>query len=128
MGGVAALICATSFALFMLALVIVALKLAHTMSTTNRILDDIRKETLPLMGKLQTTMDHINNEMGYVDGVLKSVEKLAGRANSMTKAAQSLVTSPLVRVLSLGLGVQKALGVTSPAKDRMEPDEGGERG
>lgn len=127
MGGVAALICAISFALLMLALVIVVLKLARTMAITNGILDDIRKETVPLMGKLQTTMDHVNNEMGYVDGVLKSAETLAARANSMTKAAQSLVTSPLARVLSLGLGVRKALGIASPGKERMEPEKGKEQ-
>ena len=108
----------------MLALVIVVLKLARTMAITNGILDDIRRETVPLMGKLQTTMDHINNEMGYVDGVLKSAETLAARANSMTKAAQSLVTSPLMRVLSLGLGVRKALGATSGGKERAEPERG----
>jgi uncharacterized protein YoxC len=118
MGNVAALVCAISFALLMLALVIVVLKLARTMAITNGILDDIRKETLPLMGRVQTTMDHINNEMGYVDGVLKSAEKLAARANNMTQTAQSLITSPLVRVLSLGLGVQRALGM-APA-DRGE--------
>jgi uncharacterized protein YoxC len=121
MGGVAALICAISFALLMLALFIVVLKLARTMAITNDLLNDIRKEALPLMGRVQTTMDHINNEMGYVDGVLKSVEKIAARANSMTQAAQSLVTSPLVKVLSLGLGVQKALGFSHGGKDEIEP-------
>ncbi len=116
MGGVAALVCAISFALLMLALIVVVLKLARTMAITNDLLNDIRKETIPLMGRVQTTMDHINNEMGYVDGVLKSVENIATRANSITQAAQSLVTSPLVKVLSLGLGVQKALGISPAGK------------
>ncbi|RJP33689.1 MAG: DUF948 domain-containing protein [Actinobacteria bacterium] len=128
MGGVAALICAISFALLMLAMIIVVLKLARTMAITNYILDDIRKEAIPLMGRIETTIDHINNEMGYVDGVLKSAEKLAVRANSMTQAAQSLITSPLVKVLSLGLGVQKALGFTSAGKERIEPAEDREPG
>ncbi|MBN2025363.1 MAG: DUF948 domain-containing protein [Actinobacteria bacterium] len=123
MGGVAALICAISFALLMLALMIVVLKLARTMAITNYILDDIRKEAIPLMARIETTIDHINNEMGYVDGVLKSAEKLAVRANTMTQAAQSLVTSPLVKVLSLGLGVQRALGLKSAGKGRTEPVE-----
>ncbi len=127
MGGVAALICAISFALLMLSLIVVVIKLARTMAITNTILDDIRKETVPLMGRLQTTIDHINNEMGYVDGVLKSAEKLAARANSMTQAAQSLITSPLVRFLSLGLGAQKALGLTSAGREGTEPGEERER-
>jgi uncharacterized protein YoxC len=127
MGSVAALVCAISFAVLMLALVIVVLKLARTMAITNGILDDIRKEALPLMGRIQTTMDHINNEMGYVDGMLKSAEKLATRANYMTQTAQSLITSPLVRVLSLGLGVQKALGISPAGKGEAESAGDGEQ-
>jgi len=127
MGSVAALICAISFALLMLALIIVVLKLARTMAITNYILDDIRKEAIPLMARIETTIDHINNEMGYVDGVLKSAEKLAARANSMTQAAQSLITSPLVKVLSLGLGVQKALGFKSASGEEVENADNGER-
>ncbi len=126
MGSVAALICAISFALLMLALIIVVLKLARTMAITNNILDDIRKEAIPLMARIETTIDHINNEMGYVDGVLKSAEKLASRANSMTQAAQSLITSPLVKVISLGLGVQKALGF-KPTGESVEPAQEGDR-
>jgi uncharacterized protein YoxC len=117
MGGVAALICAASFALVMLTLAIVVLKLAKTMSITNGILNDIRKEAVPLMGKFQTTMDHVNDEMGYVDSILLSGQKLAERMNSMTKALQQVVSSPLVRILSLGAGVQKALGTASGKKE-----------
>ncbi len=117
MGSVAALICAISFALVMLALAIVVLKLARTMTITNGILNDIRKEAVPLMGKFETTMDHINDEMGYVDGILRSGEKLAERVNSMTRALQQVVTSPLVRILSLGAGVQRALGASPDEKE-----------
>jgi hypothetical protein len=91
MGGVAALIVASSFALVMLAFAFVVFKMARTLSITNGILNDLRKEAMPLMGKFQTTMDHVNDEMGYVDGILKSGEKLAERANSTTKALQHVL-------------------------------------
>jgi len=126
MGGVAALICSISFALFMLAVVVVVLKLARTMSITNLILDDMRKEALPLMGKLQTTMDHVNGALGYADSILKATEKVAARANSLTKVAQQLVTSPLVRLLSMGVGIQRALGLSSGEEERMRAERGEE--
>ena len=126
MGGVAALICAISFALVMLALVVVVLKLARTMSITNIILDDMRKEALPMMGKLQTTMDHINGALGYMDNILKATEKVAARANSLTKVAQQLVTSPLVRILSVGVGIQRALGLSPTEEERMQAERGEE--
>ncbi len=125
MGGAAALICAISFALFMLAVAAVAFKLARTLSTTNRILEDFRRETLPLLGKFQTTMDHVNREMGYVDGVLETVEKLAERINSMTKVAQELVASPLVRLLTFGVGIRRALSGSGSGHDGEDSDERG---
>jgi len=108
LGGVAALVCAISFGLFMIAAALVTFKLARTMSITNRMLDDIRRQVIPLMGKLQTTMDHVNTEMGYVDGLLAAVQRLAERADSMTRAAQSIFSSPLVKVLTLGMGARRA--------------------
>jgi len=97
----------------MLALAAVTLKLARTLSITNRMLNDVRREAVPLLSKLQTTMDHVNEEMVHVDGVLKSLQQLAGRANAVTKAAERVLTSPLVRILSLGVGAQRALGAAS---------------
>lgn len=124
MGGIAALVCAVSFALFMLALAMVTLKLARSLSITNRILDDIRHEAVPLLTKLQTTMDHVNEEMARVDGVLASVERVAGSVNAATKAAQKALTSPLARVLGLGVGARRALGSVSSGGKGARDGEG----
>lgn len=117
MGGVAALVCAVSFALFMLTLAAVAWKFSRTLALTNRILDDIRRESLPLLGKVQATMDHVNREMEYVDGVLEAVESLASRLDSATRSIQQLVTSPLVRILSLGFGAHRVMAGPSRKGD-----------
>ncbi|MGQ9476297.1 MAG: DUF948 domain-containing protein [Actinomycetota bacterium] len=117
MGGIAALVCAVSFALFMLALAAVAWKFSRTLALTNRILDDIRRESLPLLGKVQATMDHVNREMEYVDRVLEAVESLASRLDSATRSIQQLVTSPLVRIVSLGFGAHRAMAGPSSEGD-----------
>lgn len=123
MGGVAALVCAVSFAVFMLALALVALKLARAVSTTNRILEDVRRQTLPLMGKLQTAMDHVNREMGYLDAVLETTQGLVKSVGSAVEAARKALTSPLARFLSLGLGVQRALASSSVRRETSSAGE-----
>jgi len=125
LGGVAALVCAISFAVFMLALALVALKLARTISTTNRMLEDVRRQTLPLMGKLQTAMDHVNREMGYLDSILEAAQKLAERVGSVAEAARRLVNSPLFRVLSLGVGAQRTLAASAAREEGPERREEG---
>jgi predicted PurR-regulated permease PerM len=120
--GAAALICAASFALVMLALAVVVIKLARTMSLTNRLINDLRKEAVPLVGKLQITLDHVNDELGHVDKLLGSMENIAAGLSSVTRVTERVVNSPLVRFLSLGIGAQRILGREGPA-----PDEGEER-
>ncbi len=114
------MICAISFALLMLTAVVVVIKLARTMTITNRILNDIRRETLPLMARVETTMDHINGELSYLEGILDSLEKLASRADSLTKTAQRFVGSPLVKLVTIGAGVRKALGADPRGEEVTE--------
>ncbi|MEJ5185491.1 MAG: DUF948 domain-containing protein [Candidatus Geothermincolales bacterium] len=118
MGGVAALVCAISFGILMLAISLVTLKMARTLGITNGILNDLRRELIPLVRKLQVTMDRVNGEMEHVDRVLDSVESLARQANSLTKVAQRVVTSPVVKLLTLGLGAWRP-------EERKESGEAG---
>ena len=78
------------------------------MGIMNQFLDDIRVETVPLISKFQTTMDHVNTELERVDGVLTAVESMSQKANSATKVVQEVVTSPIVKVIGIGAGAGKA--------------------
>ncbi len=108
-GAVTGLAIAISFALFMLAATWVMLKLSRTLSITNHFLDDVRKQTIPMMTRFQTTMDHVNRELELVDSIMASGEKVASRLNSMTGVVQRLVSSPLVKIIGVGAGVQRAI-------------------
>jgi uncharacterized protein YoxC len=123
MGGVAAMVCAISFGIFMLAAVWVMFKLARTMRITNDMLDDLRKQTIPMLSRVQTTMDHINQELEYVDRIMGSAEKIASRVNSMTKLAQQLVSSPIVKIIGVGAGIQRAFGSGKEKEGKIEVEE-----
>ncbi len=118
MGGVAALVCAVSFALLMLAVTLVVLKMARTLSITNGILNDLRREVIPLVRKLQITMDRVNGEMEHVDRALDSLEGLVRQVNSLTKVTQRVVTSPIVRLFTLGLGAWRPADREAKDEDR----------
>jgi len=122
-GAVTGLAIAGSFALFMIAATWVMFKLSRTLSITNLFLDDVRKQTIPLMTRFQTTMDHLNHELELVDGIMESGERMASRINSMTKVVQKVVSSPLVKIIGVGAGVQKAI---APRGGEEEGEEAGE--
>lgn len=107
-GQVSGLIAAIAFALMAVVTVWLLVQLVRTMGIMNQLLDDVRVETVPLISKFQTTMDHVNTELERVDGVLTAVESMSQKANSATKVVQEVVTSPIVKVIGIGAGAGKA--------------------
>ena len=75
-GAITGLAIAISFALLMLTATWVMLKLSKTLYITNLFLDDVRKQTIPLMTRFQSTVDHLNNELELVDRMVASGESI----------------------------------------------------
>jgi uncharacterized protein YoxC len=107
-GDVAGLIAAIAFAAMAVFTAWVLYKLVQMLGITNRFLDEVRTETIPLMTRVQTTMDHVNTELDRVDGILTAVESMSEKANAATKVVQEVVTSPIVKLIGVGAGAGKA--------------------
>ncbi len=120
------MVAAISFGLFMLAVAYVMFKLARAVNIANHMLDDIRRETIPAMTRVQTAMDHVNTGLELVDGVADNALKLAKQINSLGDALHRWVSSPLVRVLGVGAAVSRVLGGrrgTEPGETTEAPAE-----
>jgi uncharacterized protein YoxC len=109
-GQVAGLIAAIAFGLMGLFTAWLLYQLVRTMGIMNLFLNDIRVETIPLLQRFQTTVDHVNTELDHVDGILTAVEGISQKANSATKVVQEVVTSPIVKAIGIGAGAGKAYG------------------
>lgn len=109
-GEVSGLIAAIAFALMSVFTAWLLYQLVRTMGILNHFIDDVRVETIPLMTRFQATMDHVNNELDRVDGILTAVESMSQKANSATKVVQEVVTSPIVKAIGIGAGAGKAYG------------------
>lgn len=107
-GNVAGLVAAIAFAFMAVFSAWVLYKLVVMLGITNRFLDEVRVETIPLMTRFQTTMDHVNTELERVDGILTAVEGMSQKANAATKVVQEVVTSPIVKIIGVGAGAGKA--------------------
>ena len=109
-GQVAGLVAAIAFALMALFTVWLLFQLVRTMGILNLFLDDVRVETIPLMTRFGTTIDHVNTELERVDGILTAVEGISQKANTATKVVQEVVTSPIVKAIGIGAGAGRAYG------------------
>jgi len=102
------MVAAIAFALMSIFTAWLLYQLVKTMGILNNFLDEVRVETVPLMTRFQTTMDHVNTELDRVDGILTAVESMSEKANNATKVVQEVVTSPLVKAIGIGAGAGRA--------------------
>ncbi len=115
-GQVAALIAAVFFALLMLALCYLVLKLAKTVEETQALVHGITEKTVPLLGEVTTSVTHVNQELVRVDAITANVQSISGNVSALTALFAATLGSPIIKVAAFSYGVR------SVATKRQEKD------
>ncbi len=115
-GQVAALIAAVFFALLMLALCFLVLKLARTVDETQKLVAGITDQTVPLLGQVNSTVTHVNQELVRVDAITANVQSMTGNVSALTSLFAATLGSPIIKVAAFSYGVR------SVAAKRHEKD------
>jgi uncharacterized protein YoxC len=106
-GQVAALIAAVAFALLMLALTFVVLKLSKTVEETQRLVAGITDKTVPLLGEVTTSVTHVNKELVRVDAITANVQSMTGNVSALTSLFAATLGSPIIKVAAFSYGVRQ---------------------
>lgn len=109
-GQVAALIAAVFFALLMLALCFLVLKLAKTVEETQRLVAGITDKTVPLLGEVTGTVTHVNAELTRVDAITANVQSISGNVSALTSLFAATLGSPIIKVAAFSYGVRSVAG------------------
>lgn len=109
-GQVAGLIAAVFFALLMLALCYLVLKLSKTVEETQRLVAGITDKTVPLLGEVTTSVTHVNQELVRVDAITANVQSMTGNLSSLTSLFAATLGSPVIKVAAFSYGVRRAAG------------------
>ncbi len=115
-GQLAALIAAIGFALLMLALCYVVLKLARTVDETSKLVAGISDKTMPLLGEVTSSVTHVNQELVRVDAITANVQSMTGNVSALTSLFAATLGSPIIKVAAFSYGVR------SVATKRQEKD------
>lgn len=75
---------------------------AYRLKNTVDSLDDI-------LGKLKTTVDEVNKELMKVNETTESVQKAVSRIDNIASLLQETVSSPLIKMASVGAGLSGAI-------------------
>ena len=107
-GQVAALIAAVFFALLMLALCYLVLKLSKTVEETQRLVAGITDKTVPLLGEVTTSVVSVNKELTRVDAITANVQSISGNVSALTSLFAATLGSPVIKVAAFSYGVRSA--------------------
>jgi hypothetical protein len=92
--------------------VFIAYALVHVavmLRTTTILIDDIRKETVPLLHEVTGTVSGVNKELDRVDGMVESAGNIVKSAERISTVVENAVSSPLIKVAAFGAGASRAV-------------------
>ena len=109
-GQVAGLIVAVFFAILVLVLCLVLIKLGRVVEETQKLVAGITDQTVPLLGEVTTSVTHVNQELVRVDAITANVQSISGNVSALTSLFAATLGSPIIKVAAFSYGVRKAAG------------------
>jgi uncharacterized protein YoxC len=107
-GDIALIVLSAFWGLLVLFLCIVLINTFRVLESTKILIDVMREETVPLLREVKGSLERTNRELDRVDVVLESAGEVVGRVRRISGLVEEVVSGPLVKLISLGVGVRKA--------------------
>jgi len=105
----ALIVLAAFWAVLVLVLCVVLIGTYNVLTSTKLTIDAMRHETVPLLREIKTSVEKTNREIDRVDTVLESAGNIVGRVEKLSGLVEEAVSSPLVKIISMGAGLRKGL-------------------
>lgn len=98
------------------------LRLAGVFGSLGSALTRITDEVVPILGKAQSTVDGVNQQLGHVDDIMVSAVGATKSAEKAAGGVSKAVTTPIRKLAGLGAGLQQGLATfrARAAADRAD--------
>ena len=107
-GDVAAIIVAVLAGILVVFVCITLATLTRTMRTMRETIEQLRRETVPVVANLQGTVTQANAELERVDALLVTAESISGTVDSASRLAYLALSNPIIKALAFGAGTARA--------------------
>ena len=107
-GDVALIVLSAFWGLLVLFLCVVLINTFRVLESTKILIDVMREETVPLLREVKGSLERTNRELDRLDVVLEATGEIVGRVQRISGLVEQAASGPLVKLISLGVGVRKA--------------------
>jgi hypothetical protein len=97
------------FVLFGVGLFYMLLRLAGVFTRTTNILTGVNTEVVPMLTRVETTLDRVNGELDQVEQITASVAQILKVAESTTTAVHNAVAKPIKKAASFSSAVSEGI-------------------
>ncbi|MCU1484913.1 MAG: hypothetical protein JWN67_1659 [Actinomycetia bacterium] len=104
----AAVIVAIASVVAVVLLVFVVVAVNRTLATLRLSIEQLRRETLPVVDELHRTVTTANAELVRLDAFLDSATSVSATVDSASHLAYLAFSNPLIKVMALATGTAKA--------------------
>ncbi len=94
------------------------IRLSKTLNNANKLMEDVRKEVIPIVTNLQVTVDKMNEGLFVVDDVAKSIQGISSKFNLVVSVLQDVVSSPLIKLAGMSAGAKKVVNTLIRRENR----------
>ena len=108
-GEVAAVVASVAAGILVVGLLFTLGAAIRTMAVMRRTVEDLRRETVPLLADVHTAVREATGRLDQVGPVLDRTGSISGTVDSATRLAFRAFSTPLIKVMALASGGAKAI-------------------
>jgi uncharacterized protein YoxC len=104
----AAVIVAVASGMAILVLVYAIVQLTRTLTLLRESIEEVRRETLPVMVEMRSTVGRANADLERVDTLLGTAESISTTLDSASRLAYLAFSNPVIKTLAFASGTGRA--------------------
>lgn len=108
-GAVVGLVFAIFFAIGVIFLCFVLIRLAEVLRETTKLVSGITQETIPLLSEVTTTVLTTNQQLAKVDTITDNVSNVSTNVSALASTFSATVGGPMIKAAAFSYGVRSAL-------------------
>ena len=104
----AAVVVAVACALAVAVLLVAIYALTRTLRELRTAIEDLRRETLPVVSEMRNAVGQANVELERVDNLLGTAESISTTVDSASRLAYLAFSNPVIKVIAFASGTGRA--------------------
>ena len=107
-GDVAAVAVAVAVVILVVGALFALASLTATLRSVRLAVEELQRQSVPLLTDLRATLDRANGELARVDDLLGTAESVGSTVDSASRLAYMAFSNPLIKLLAFGAGASRA--------------------